>query len=213
LFIKAAMSGPWANAQTGTIVLARSDFATPKTVGFLKEYLDYLEEIANGGGGDDDPLDDIYEFGPLANFWMLADYLGSEKIANAIMAEFQLKAGEIEELDEDTFMEWWEVLEDQPSFDALRGVMVALFVVSGDFQNKETRDAMMRALPADARVAVVDELIRQHDNTQHKFKLGAGRLDEVVDGDGYVELNKLRGKITTKVDATDFYKAYTRPGE
>lgn len=109
LYIKSAMSGPWANARTGVIELQKSDHATPETVGLFKQYLEFLEDGPDG----EDPLNELEDFGSLANFWLLADFLQSKKITKAIMKEFELKAEDFELLDADMFNSWWAVLENR----------------------------------------------------------------------------------------------------
>ncbi|KAI7774089.1 hypothetical protein LA080_009292 [Diaporthe eres] len=49
-------------------------------------------------------------------------------------------------------------------FDMLRGMMLALLVASEAFQKKSSRHEMMRELLSAAQEAVVDELMRQHDD-------------------------------------------------
>lgn len=126
-YIERAMSGPWANAHTGTIELQESDHATPATVGLLKEYLDYLGGLPNGEG---DPFNYPEDFGSLANIWLFGNFLQRENI--------KLPDG-------DMFNAGWEVLENQPAFDKLWGLMIVLFVASDAFREKESRHAMMAA--------------------------------------------------------------------
>lgn len=204
------MSGPWANARTGTIELQRSDYATPTTVGLLKEYLEYLEEIADDSESEaEDPLNELQEFGSLANFWLLGDFLQSRTITKAVMEEFEEKSEEIELLDEDMFNAWWAVLENQPAFDKLRGMMLALFVASEAFQEKESRHAMMAALSPAAQEAIVDELMRQHKDVHDEVRDGARELDEYIDdAEGVEVLTKLRQRVDKKVVAEDFLKTY-----
>lgn len=205
MYIERAMAGPWTNARTGVIELQQSDHATPDTVGLFKQYLEYLEDGPDG----EDPLNELEDFGSLANFWLLADFLQSKKITRAIMKEFELKAEEFELLDADMFTSWWAVLENQPSFDMLRGMMLALFVASDAFTDKDSRHEIMRALPPAAQEAVVDELMRQHDDVHAEVRRGARRLEEYIEDDeGLEELTELRRRATTKVVARDFYKQY-----
>lgn len=91
----------------------------------------------------------------------------------------------------------------------LRGMMLALFVASEAFQEKNSRHEMMRALSPAAQEAVVDELMRQHDDVHQEVRDGAERLEEYIDDDeGVEELTRLRRRVNTKVVASDFYKTY-----
>lgn len=205
LYIERAMSGSWVNARTGIIELEKSDYATPETVGLFKEYVEYLVDLPDG----EDPLNELEDFGSLANFWLFADFLQSRKITKAIMKEFEQKAEDIELLDAEMFNNWWDVLKDQPSFDMIRGMMLALLVASETFKEKGSRHELMRALSPAAQEAVVDELMRQHDDVHQEVRIGARRLEEYIDDDeGLSELTSLRRKATTKVVAKDFYKVY-----
>lgn len=205
LYIESAMSGSWANARTGIIELEKSDYATPETVGLFTEYVKYLVDLPHS----EDPLNELEEFGTLANFWLFADFLQSRKITKAVMKEFEEKAEDIELMDADMFNTWWDALKDQPSFDMLRGMMLALLVASETFKEKDSRHEFMRALSPAAQEAVVDELMRQHKDVHKEVEVGAQRLEEYIDDDeGLDELTSLRKKATTKVVAKDFYKVY-----
>ncbi|KAG6358496.1 hypothetical protein INS49_014380 [Diaporthe citri] len=120
-----------------------------------------------------------------------------------LKARGELKAEEIKLLNAEMFTSWWEVLENQPSFNMLRGMMVALFVASDAFNGKDSRHELMRALSPAAQEAVVDELMRQHDDVHQEVRDGAVRLEEYIDDDeGIEELTRIRRRVSTKVRDT-----------
>lgn len=89
--------------------------------------------------------------------------------------------------------------------------MLALFVASEAFQKKNSRHQLMRALSPVAQEAVVDELMRQHDDVHQEVSDGARRLEEYFEDDddeALNELTRLRRRVNTKVVASDFYKKY-----
>lgn len=71
----------------------------------------------------------------------------------------------------------------EPPFDMLRGMMLALFVASDAFQEKDSRHQLIRALSPAAQEAVVDKLMRQHNDVHEEVRDGAKRLEELFDDD------------------------------
>lgn len=216
LFFRAAMDDKWPNSQPGIVELEESDYATPGTVKLLQDYFEYLDDIAVNAGTDNelepDPLESFEDFGGLANLWLSADYIQSQSITNAIMEEFEQRAADFELLDRDMFIRWWVKLENQPTWDVLRDAMLAFFVASDAIQEAESRHSIFSKLPASAKMAVVDELIRQRDDVRGELSSGLERLEGLVDDAGFKrELNTIRALADKKVAASDYYKSYINP--
>ncbi|POS75419.1 hypothetical protein DHEL01_v206190 [Diaporthe helianthi] len=215
-FIKAAMTGHFTNANSEIVELEESDYATPATVDLLREYLEWRQHVDIHAGTDvdlpDDPIQELEHFGELANFWLLADYLESSTITNAIMEEFENRADDFELLSEEIFILWWDKLVLQRAWDALRGVMLALFVASDAIQEPAKRHITMQRLPVSARMAIFDEMIRQRDDVLKELRSGLGRLEDHVDDEGSEELKRIRALAGKKVAARDYSKSYINRG-
>lgn len=212
LFIEAALTGGFMNANTAVIELEESDYAIPATVDLMRQYLEWRQYVDIHAGTDvdlpDDPIQELEHFGELANFWLLADYLQSRTITNAIMEEFESRADDFELLNEELFKLWWEKLENQPAWDALRGFMLASFVASDAIQKPDSRRATISRLPFSAQMAIVDEIIRQRDDVRTELRSGLDRLQDHIDDQGSEELGRIRALADKKVAARDYFKSY-----
>ncbi|KAG8169369.1 hypothetical protein KVR01_000114 [Diaporthe batatas] len=213
LFIEAKLTGGFMNANTAVILLEESDYAIPANVALLQQHLEWRQYVDIHADTDvdlpDDPIQELEHFGELANFWLLADYLQSRTITNAIMEELESRADDFELLNEELFRLWWEKLAHQPAWDALRGVMLALFVASDSIQDAASRHATMPRLPVSAQMAIVDEILRQRDDARIELRSGLERMGDYVDDEGSEELHNIRALADKKVAASDYFKPYT----
>lgn len=206
LYFERIMSGPWANARTMVVQLEEGDNASPFTVDMFIRYVEYAEDPEGG----DDPLDEINDFDTFAKLWLFADYIQSNTLANAIMDEIASKADGSDEMSmsKETFLFWWNETDGRPSFANLRGIMVAMLVESGNVREDIRRHELMPSLPADAQQAIVDEIMRQHQDLKSEIEEGDPKLREHLDAAGRNVLDRIRSRMSQKVVAEDFYAAY-----